>query len=65
VKSERELRAFLAMCEEAYQLQADCHRCKDCYALAVQIRFLKWILNGDSDFDRQVEEFAAALAESR
>jgi len=53
------------MCEEAYQLQADCHRCKDCYALAVQIRFLKWILNGDSDFDRQVEEFAAALAESR
>ncbi len=62
MKTETELRKLLAAINESLKQDADCPGCRFCYTLKVQQYQLNWILNGDSEMDRRIEEFMAYVA---
>lgn len=65
MKAEKELRKLLEAINESLKQDADCPGCEFCSALKVQQHQLKWILDGDSDMDRRIEEFVASVINRR
>lgn len=62
MKSERELRKLLALINESLKQDTHCPGCKSCYVRKVQAVTLAWILDGDSELDRAIEELTADVA---
>lgn len=65
MKTEKEIRHCRDIFKESLEQDAHCPGCQSCYARKATLIMLNWILDGNSEVDRSIENLTKMVMEDR